>query len=30
MHVLVFFLFIGWVINIIHAIVTDDWNDPLF
>lgn len=29
MHVLGFFLFIGWIINIIHAIVTDDWNKPL-
>ena len=29
MEFLIGFLFIGWVINIIHAIITDDWNNPL-
>lgn len=30
MGVLIGFIFIGWIINIIHAIITDDWNDRIF
>ena len=29
MEPLFIFLFIGWVINLVHAIITDDWNNPL-
>lgn len=29
MKILFGFLIIGWLINIVYAIITDDWNNPL-
>ena len=29
MELILGLLLIGWFINIIHAIITNDWNDPL-
>ena len=30
MGALIGFLFIGWIINIIYCIITDDWNNRIF
>jgi len=29
-HILIGLFVIGWLVNIVHAIITDDWNNSLF